>query len=150
MAQSGWFVGTLCLVFLIVHGMSIVHGKSRLKDSRLRAVRGQILTKLGLTAPPEEHINITPTIEDLEAYNAVKNEIQKQHDDIATDCSHHYHMQGYFAKSVVSLPLLKQTGRTVHYEGKKKPFMVTYKLTNTRWDRLAAWMSVCLFNGSVA
>lgn len=112
----GWFISTCCWTLLVGNGVLIVESKSHLKDARLQAVRGQILTKLGLTSPPDEGIEVAPSKEDIDAFNAVNKEVHEQTDQ-ELDCIQHKHHYGYFAQSVVSLQLVKRTGRTRQYQG---------------------------------
>jgi hypothetical protein len=97
-----------------------VNGKTRLrklKDSRVLAVRGQILTKLGLTSPPLDKTHKEPDKEDLEAYQAVVDENEKHYGQ-ELECTKHLDKNNYFAKRVVRLPLNTRFGRTIQFAGK--------------------------------
>ena len=111
-----WTLIITCVVSPVFVGGKIhLH---KLKESRLLAVRGQILTKLGLTSPPTlGKTTVIPTKEDLEAFNAVNDEVTQQSDQ-EQGCGGQHDRHGYFAKSVVSLRLAKRTGKTIQYRGR--------------------------------
>ncbi|XP_031564885.1 transforming growth factor beta-3 proprotein-like [Actinia tenebrosa] len=113
---SRYFCWILMAISLATH-VVLVNGKTRLgrlKESRLLAVRGQILTKLGLTAPPIDKTQRNTNKEDLEAYQAVVEESEKQHGQ-EFECTRHLDRSNYFAKRVVRLPLATRFGRTIQF-----------------------------------
>lgn len=114
---SRYFCWTLLAIGLATH-VATVNGKTRprtLKESRILAVRGQILTKLGLTSPPIDKTHKTNE-EDLEAYQAVVEESEKQHGQ-EFECTGRLDRKNYFAKRVVRLPLATRFGQTIQFIG---------------------------------
>lgn len=116
---SLYFCWTLLIIILATH-VATVNGKTRfrrLKESRILAIRGQILTKLGLTSPPIDKTHHNTNKEDLEAYQAVVEESEQQQGQ-ELECTRHLGKSNYFAKRVERLPLTTRFGRTIQFAGK--------------------------------
>ena len=83
------------------------------REKRLLAVRGQILTKLGLTEPPKERNFPNVSEEILQTYRSAVQEKQKLFEKSDTCGTQVKVDEDYFAKRVVKLSLQKQYAKTI-------------------------------------
>lgn len=85
------------------------------QEKRVLAVRGQILTKLGLTEPPlKDGDSVNVTREVLDTFNTVVQEREKEFNGQAMACGAGPDEEvEYFAKEILRLPLLEEHAKAI-------------------------------------
>lgn len=73
----------------------------RFKKKRIEAIRGQILSKLKLTAPPEDFPEPEDVSRDMVAiYNSTRDLLQEKANERAATCERQQSEEEYYAKEV--------------------------------------------------